>query len=125
MSRLMKLAMIVGAAALTAAGQLTITTKSPMPDAAVGQSYAPFNLQTTGDPGPISWAILDIQNPPPGFTAVAAQPPDTTGLFCFGPPCSSNGVQAPPGLYTFTIQASSQTQTATRQFSLTVTAQPL
>jgi len=105
MRRLATLGLVIAAAALTATGQPKITTTT-LPTAIIGQPYPNVILQTSGDPGPIGWG----GNPPPGFTIGNAFPlqPGTTGSFCYSL-CGGGAVQATPGVYTFTLQANSQT----------------
>jgi len=115
MRRLTTLVFLSAAAALTAAGQLTITTTS-VPTAIIGQPYPQTFLQTTADPGPLTWSFSDTGHPP-NFLI------NPFGTFCYGPnSCSGNAVQTPPGVYKFGIQVTSQStnQTAFQQFTLVV-----
>ena len=66
MSRLTKVVIGLAALALTAAGQLTITTKSLAP-AIFGQQYSPVILDTSGDPGPMAWDFAPPGSGPSGF----------------------------------------------------------
>jgi len=105
MRRLATLGFLSAAAALTAAGQITITTTS-LPAAIIGQPYGPIPLQVTGDPGPVVWNFATGKIPP-NFTVGSGQ--GTTGFFCYVSCAGAAGftVQSPPGQYTFTIQATS------------------
>jgi hypothetical protein len=129
MTRLTKLAIVIAAGALTAAGQLIITTKSPLPTAAFGQPYTAVTLATTGDPGPIQWSFVSGSIPTGfvvGFAAIGQ--PVTSGTFCYGfntqsgPPLCTGPVQTFPAVYDFVLQAMSLStgQTTTQQFRLAV-----
>ena len=127
MRRLATLGLIIAAAALTAAGQLTITTNPILPTAIIGQPYAPIVLQTTADPGPLTWSFGE-GNVPPNFLVVSPVSMfDLGGTFCYGPlTCSSTAVATPPGVYKFFIQVTSQStdQSAFQQFTLVVENPP-
>lgn len=124
MKRLTTLSIVIAATAWTAAGQqqpFTITTTF-LPAAIRGQAYAPVGLQTANDPGPVTWSF-DAASPPPGFTVVPDQPPDTGGVFCYGPGCDPiAAVQTATGAYKFVLVATSLTtsKTATLEFTLYV-----
>jgi len=122
MSRLATLGLIIASAALTAVGQLTITTTS-VPPALENQVYPQVTLQVSGDPGPIVWSFPD--GAPPGFTVVSTPvgQPGTNGTFCYGTQgCSGFLVQTPVGQYAFTIEAISLStnQKTTQNFNLVV-----
>src|SRR5579864_1963983 len=132
MRRLAMLAIGMAAAALTAAGQFSITTSS-LPTAIFGQPYTPVLLQTSGDPGPLVWSIIPAGAGPGGFVAGPGpfgQP--TTGTFCYGfatqngPPLCTGSVQSIPGVYSFSLQANSLSTglTASREYTVAV-VQPL
>ena len=125
MRKLLQLAIVAAASALTAAGQFAITTPSPLPTAVVGQSYSPVTLQTLGDPGPVVWSFVPGSVPPPGFAVANASPADTTGIFCYGTPCTGVGVQTGATVYSFAIAATSisSNQTTSKQFNLLVVKQ--
>ncbi|MCU1339249.1 MAG: Ig family protein [Bryobacterales bacterium] len=135
MRRLTTLAIGVAAAALAARGQsagFTITTTS-LPTAIFGQPYTPFVLQTANDTGPLSWDFLPSGSGASGFVVGPGQAgQNTTGTFCYGfptasgPPTCTGTVQTVPGVYTFTLQATSLStdRAASRQFTLAV-VQPL
>ncbi len=127
MRKLTQLALVAAASALTAAAQFAITTPSPLPTAVVGQSYSPVTLQTAGDPGPVVWSLAPGSVAPPGFAVSNAPSPDTTGIFCYGTPCTGVGVQTGATLYTFTIVATSiaTNQSTSKQFDLLVVKQPV
>jgi hypothetical protein len=113
----------LAAAALIAAGQLTITNTS-LPTAIIGQPYAQVSLQTSPDPGPLTWSFSSTG--PPNFLVVSAPVGQINqlGTFCYGPnSCSgTNAVQTPPGVYKFGIQVTSEStgQTASQELSLVV-----
>lgn len=118
-----KIGFVITAAAFTALGQspFTITTQSQLPTAIAGQAYSPVVLLTANDSGPVSWTFATGGTPPAGFTVGSPPTPNTTGIFCYGSPCTSTGVQVQPGTYTFTIRATSlSNQTTTKQFTLLV-----
>ena len=69
MRRLATLGLVIAAAALTAAGQLTITTNPMLPTAVIGQPYPQVALQTTADPGPLMWSFAE--SGPPNFLVVS------------------------------------------------------
>jgi hypothetical protein len=134
--RLVTLAVVIAAAALNVLGQaagFTITTTS-LPTAIFGQPYTPVLLQTANDPGPVVWSIVPAGAGPAGFV-VGPPPvgqPGTNGTFCYGfttqsgaPNCAGS-VQSIPGVYSFSLQATSLStnQTATQQFTVAV-VQPL
>ena len=121
MRRLVTLMTVMAAVALTAAGQLTITTTS-VPSAILGQPYTPLVLQTSGDPGPMTWSVV-TGSFPPGFVLAS------TGTFCYGvpnavgpPTCFGTGVQSLQGVYNFTLQAMSQStaMSVTQQYTMFV-----
>ena len=114
MSRLVKIGFVVAAAALTVAAQNSITiTTSTLPPAIIGQPYPTVILQTSGDPGPMSWTI----DGPPNFTVSSASA--TTGAFCYKS-CSGAIVQETPGSLTVPIGVSSQTGSGFRSYTLLV-----
>jgi hypothetical protein len=82
MRRLATLGIVLAAAALTAAGQLTITTTS-VPPALENQIYS-ATLQASSDPGPLVWSF--VSTGPPGFTIVSTPigQPGTNGTLCYG-----------------------------------------
>jgi hypothetical protein len=115
MRRLATLGVVIVAAALTAAGQLTITTNPALPTAIIGQPYSLVGLQATGAPGPLTWSFSD--GGPLNFLV------NQFGTFCYGPTsCSTNVVQTPPGVYNFGIQVTSQStdQSGFQEFTLVV-----
>ena len=103
MRRLATLGFVIAAAAVTAAGQFTITTAS-VPTANVGLPYPNVSLQATGATGPFEWSF--VEGGPPNFTV--DQAPAVTGTFCYRS-CGGFAVQETPGQYSFTIQAYSPT----------------
>ena len=137
MRRLAAVAVVMAAAALTAAGQeaagFTITTTS-LPTAIFGQPYTPILLETANDPGPVVWSFVPAGSGPAGF--VAGPPPFgqpvADGTFCYGfatqngPPFCGGSVQSIPGVYSFALQATSLStnQTTAREFTFAV-VQPL
>ncbi|HSP67795.1 MAG TPA: putative Ig domain-containing protein [Bryobacteraceae bacterium] len=124
------LALALAGASLTLSAQsaFTITTKS-LPTAIFGQPYAPVALDTTGDPGPMTWSFLASAPAPSGFV-VGPAPFNTQGIFCYGfptaggPPLCTGAVQTFPGVYTFIVQATSLSsgQSAAKQLSIAVVA---
>lgn len=90
-------------------GSFTITTSSPLPNAAVGQSYS-VTLAASGGTAPYQWAVSTL----PAGLALNSQ----TGAI--------SGTPTAAGTTTFTVQATDANQkTATANFSLTVNASPL
>jgi len=129
MKRLATLAILTAAAAFTAAGQFTITTTS-VGSAVLGQPYAPAILQTSGDPGPITWNVIAGALPQNFVVGPGPAGQPTAGTFCYGVPapaggppnCFGTGVQSLQGVYNFTVQATSQStaKTATQQYTMAV-----
>ena len=129
MRRLATLALVIAAAALTAAGQLSITSEA-LNVAVIGQPYQPVTLTTSGDPGPIVWSFIPSGPPAFGFVIGSAPigQPVTNGLFCYGsagpssPNCAASGVIGSPGVYPVEVQAMSLStgQTAIAMYSLPV-----
>ena len=129
MRRLTTLGLLLAGAALTLSAQLTITTKS-VPPAIFGQPYPAVTLDTTGDPGPVTWSFPAGAPAPSGFVVGPAQV-ITQGTFCYGfpaqsgPPLCTGAVQTFPGVYNFIVQATSQStgQIATKQLTIAVVQQ--
>ena len=89
MRRLATLGFVIAAAALTAAGQLRITTTT-LPTAIIGQPYPNISLQATGDPGPLDWSSGEGGTPPPNFLILSST--GTPGTFCYaGTSCPGAG----------------------------------
>lgn len=127
MKRLATLAILTAAAALTAAGQLTITTTS-VPSAILGQPYTPVTLQAANDPGPITWTVVAGALPQNFVVGPGPIGQSLNGTLCFGvmtvgggpPNCSPTGVQSLQGVYNFTVQATSQSTDKTAMQSYTM-----
>jgi len=125
MRRPVTLGVVLAAAALTAAGQLTIITNPALPSAIIGQPYTPvaLQLQASGDPGPFQWSYVD--GGPLNFIVVSAPvgQPNQSGTFCYGPQtCSGVIIPGPPSVNTFGIKVTSisSAATATQTFTLVV-----
>ena len=114
MTRLAKLGIIIAAAALGVSAQNTINiTTTSLPPAVIGLPYPNVTLQTTGDPGPMSWNI----DAPSNWTVGPATA--TTGVFCYKA-CGGFSVQEPPGQYTISINVSSLSGSGFRSYTLVV-----
>ncbi len=96
--------------AQVAAGQLTITTSSPLPAGTVNVAYLQTLTATGGTPPYVNW-LVTVGSLPPGVTLGAS-----TGQFT-GTPTSA-------GTYNFTVQVSDSAtptpQTASKPFALTI-----
>jgi hypothetical protein len=114
MTRLAKLGIIVAAAALSVSAQNAINiTTITLPPATIGLPYPNVTLQTTGDPGPMSWNI----DAPSNWTVGPATA--TTGVFCYKA-CGGFSVQEPPGQYSLTIGVNSPSGSGSRSYTLVV-----
>jgi len=122
MRRLATLGLIIAAAALTARGQLVITTSPMLPPAIIGQPYPAIGLQAANGSGNLTWSF--VESGPPGFLALSAPAgdPNQIGSFCFGSgSCSGAPVTGVPNVYMFSIEVTSQfSQTAFQEFTLIV-----
>ncbi|HEY2846101.1 MAG TPA: Ig domain-containing protein, partial [Bryobacteraceae bacterium] len=130
MRRLSTLLLVLAGGALSLSAQFAITTAT-LPPALLGQPYPAVALDTVNDVGPFAWTFTAAGPAPSGFVVGQAQL-NSQGAFCYGfntqngPPLCTGTVQTFPGLYTFTVQATSLTtnQVATRQLTIAV-IQPL
>ena len=97
-------------ALVISAPAILITTASPLPDAAAGQPYSQ-KLAVSGGSAPYQWTLTG--NPPAGLSLDAA-----TGVL--------SGTPSATGNFTFTARVTDKSQlTASKDFTLTVTAAPL
>ncbi len=114
MTRLAKLGIVVAAAALSVSAQNSINiTTTTLPTAIIGLPYPNVALQTTGDPGPMSWNIDGPSNWTVGSSTA------TTGVFCYKS-CGGFSVQEPPGQYTLFIGVNSSSGSGSRSYTLIV-----
>ena len=114
MTRLAKLGIVVAAAALSVSAQNSINiTTTTLPTAIIGLPYPNVTLQTTGDPGPMTWNI----DGPSNWTVGSATA--TTGVFCYKA-CGGFSVQEPPGQYTLFIGVNSPSGSGFRSYTLIV-----
>jgi len=90
---------------------LIITTSSPLPNAKVGTNYSAFFSATGNTTDPQFWTVMDSSLPPEIFWS--------NNTSCNGA-CSLMGTFKSPGTYTFTLRVTAGSQTATKQFTLTV-----
>ena len=94
---------------------LTIATGS-VPAGVVGTPYT-TTIQAQGGTGEYAWSLVG-GSLPPGITH------DTGGIVCFAAPCPQpfvlGGTPTQGGTYSFTVQVTSGTQTATQVFSLVI-----
>ena len=94
---------------------LSITTASELNTALVGQQYE-ATISATGGSSDYDWSVVGTFLPVPGL--------DTTYAVCLISPCRESltiyGVPTQAGIYYFTLQVTSGTQTASQGFSITV-----
>lgn len=89
---------------------LTITTASPLPNAKVGQFYS--TDIAASDAHIDSWSFISGSLPPGIFVGSGS----SNCYYCYG----IGGTPTTAGTYTFTVAATSDSQTASKQFTLTV-----
>jgi hypothetical protein len=96
---------------VTASGALTITTTT-LPDATVSGTYNGA-VQVVGGSGPYGWSVQS-GNLPPGLALSGGTGASTT----------VSGVPTTPGFYSFVVQVSDSTGSASQALSVTVNDAP-